>query len=707
MMHRVLFRSLALTFFLPAIFACGTKDVPDDPGPAEQQSFIHFSSDKEFRITAEESVLELSFETAETWTAMADKAWLTLDSVYGSAGSNTVSLTVRANGGYEDRSGMVVFSSGTAKDTVHVVQAEMLDFFIGDEIYDCSADGGMIEVPFVTNTEFEILIDEDCRDWISISEDTKALEAGSFALSIARNATLYKREGLVSVAAASKVCGIKIRQDGQEPVFEAKVSDRNLSAEDATFQVEVNSNLELSVTVPSWISCSIGDGVCSFRVSANNEDKARSASVVISNAEFSKKASFTVTQKSLKSLYILAVGNSFSWDAMEYLAQILREIGYTDVFLGNLYIGGCTLQTHASNVESGSGAYQYRTTTNGSWSSENAYSSLTAMKSRLWDFVSVQQASGYSGIPDSYEPYLGTVMEAFKTWCPEARRMWHMTWAYQGNSSHSDFAKYGNDQMTMYNAIINAVKTKVLARGDFDFVIPCGTVVQNLRTSFLGDNITRDGYHMSYDVGRLATALMWARQITGRSIQEITFKPSSYSYSDKTISAIKECVENAYNNPYSVTESGFSPEPIVSEEAEAIIAANGYDPSGYSAVDLRLTHNGYYNSSANSSIVTSASNSNQFAATRIFGRSEIPDGTLLILKTGFQYRPEGWVTLTTANSSGNRPGEVTTRLVEVDDAWWDNWNYRAFNISKVGKPALDAAGQAELDNAFFVYVPKP
>ena len=34
--------------------------------------------------------------------------------------------------------------------------------------------------------------------------------------------------------------------------------------------------------------------------------------------------------------------------------------------------------------------------------------------------------------------------------------VWHMTWAYQGNSGHQDFPKYDRNQMTMYNAIVNS-----------------------------------------------------------------------------------------------------------------------------------------------------------------------------------------------------------------------------------------------------------
>ena len=72
----------------------------------------------------------------------------------------------------------------------------------------------------------------------------------------------------------------------------------------------------------------------------------------------------TVEKKSLK---VLAIGNSFSVDAMEYLWDICDSAGYDDVVLGNLYIGGCSLDTHWSNMQSGASAYEYYVNEFGYW----------------------------------------------------------------------------------------------------------------------------------------------------------------------------------------------------------------------------------------------------------------------------------------------------------------------------------------------------
>ena len=109
-----------------------------------------------------------------------------------------------------------------------------------------------------------------------------------------------------------------------------------------------------------------------FIVDPNGSTQQRSATITFSNTEKGLSQSLTVNQKGAReegSIHILAIGNSFSVDAMEYLCQILIQAGYKSVKLGNLYIGGCTLKTHAENLANGFKAYTYYTTTNGTWSS--------------------------------------------------------------------------------------------------------------------------------------------------------------------------------------------------------------------------------------------------------------------------------------------------------------------------------------------------
>ena len=60
-----------------------------------------------------------------------------------------------------------------------------------------------------------------------------------------------------------------------------------------------------------------------------------------------------------KSLKILAIGNSFSVDAMEYLYQIAKNAGVEEIILGNLHYASCDLTKHYAFSSRDSAEYVY------------------------------------------------------------------------------------------------------------------------------------------------------------------------------------------------------------------------------------------------------------------------------------------------------------------------------------------------------------
>ena len=253
-----------------------------------------------------------------------------------------------------------------------------------------------------------------------------------------------------------------------------------------------------------------------------------------------------------KTLKILAIGNSFSDDALWLLPDILKSLGINNFRISNLYIGGCLLSTHATNIKENNPAYEFRTNTGDGWSTVYESALYSGLMADEWDFITMQQGSPQSGLANTYSP-LTEIIDFVKKYKPNAKLGWQMTWAYQQDSTHGAFATYNSDQTTMYNAIVGAVKSEIATNVHIGFVIPNGTAVQNARTSFLGDTLTRDGFHMSYDIGRYITALSYATLITGYDIDEVSYVPDGVS--DEIKSVCIESVKNAIKTPYRVTQS--------------------------------------------------------------------------------------------------------------------------------------------------------
>ena len=251
-----------------------------------------------------------------------------------------------------------------------------------------------------------------------------------------------------------------------------------------------------------------------------------------------------------KPVKILAVGNSFSEDSVEqYLWEIAHDAG-KEVVIGNMYIGGCSLERHLNNIKSGSADYAYRKVVDGKKTSTEGFRLSEALGDEKWDFVSIQQVSGMSGL---YETY-GTVPELLsllREKAPGATFMWHSTWAYQNGSTHGDFPNYGSDQMTMYKAIISATRQVLADNPSLKVLIPSGTAVQNMRATSVGDTMTRDGYHLDYDYGRYTAACTWAAAVLGIDLSKVTWKPAAID--EATAALCRRAAADAVAHPYDVT----------------------------------------------------------------------------------------------------------------------------------------------------------
>lgn len=127
---------------------------------------------------------------------------------------------------------------------------------------------------------------------------------------------------------------------------------------------------------------------------------------------------------------ILAIGNSFSQDATHYLNQIAKE-DCVETKVVNLYIGGCSLERHWSNVQSGAEDYLYEL--NGK-STEKYISIQEALKEERWDYIVTQQASHDSGWTDTYEPFLENLTRYIRKQAPWAEILLQETWAYEIDS---------------------------------------------------------------------------------------------------------------------------------------------------------------------------------------------------------------------------------------------------------------------------------
>lgn len=251
---------------------------------------------------------------------------------------------------------------------------------------------------------------------------------------------------------------------------------------------------------------------------------------------------------------ILAIGNSFSEDAVESNLYELAKEKNQKVIIGNLYVGGASLALHKSNIENNKDAYQYRKIdTTGKRVPMLNKSIAFALADESWDYISFQEGSANSGQLQTVQASLPAVYAFVKANAtnPHVKYVYHQTWAYAKNSTHSAFPNYNKDQLTMYNAIVN-VSQQVKNIVPIDIIIPAGTAIQNGRTSSIGDNFTRDGYHLSIPMGRYTAACTWFEAIFNQSTVGMIYKPATLSASEVAIA--QNAAHLANLKPYATTD---------------------------------------------------------------------------------------------------------------------------------------------------------
>lgn len=265
-----------------------------------------------------------------------------------------------------------------------------------------------------------------------------------------------------------------------------------------------------------------------------------------------------------KTLKFLAITSSFGLNTTQFLYDIAVAEGATDVVVARLYVGGCTLQQHVDYLTNNKNVYTYTKNNSGVWQTTEAVNMLYGIQDEDWDVIFIQQSAAGAAQVDTYSNYIDQIIgyvNAHKT-NPNAKFVWNMTWAYQKDSTQDVFVKiFGGSQQAMYLSIINAVQQKVVPRTDIAAIIPSGTAIQNARTSYFGDHLTKDTYHLN-DLGQVISGYTLYATLTGKPLTEINLSTvSSYAerksinLSDKDKAVIMEAVNTAIQNPFEVTAS--------------------------------------------------------------------------------------------------------------------------------------------------------
>ena len=254
---------------------------------------------------------------------------------------------------------------------------------------------------------------------------------------------------------------------------------------------------------------------------------------------------------------VLMIGNSFSISCLDHLPQVAADCGKR-LDLGSLYIGGCSLERHMTNVVAelkdvkAKGAYRYDRVTDLGPRVIRRDERLTDVLSRVkWDVVTIQQASHLSWKKESYHPWGDDLVKTVRRLAPQAKIVVQETWSYTPfdarfaqwkitademdarlADAYAAFAgAYGFETIRMGRAVAAWRKRLPVKYGEHSFG---GDVVggrnqkpedQFKRNADLSWSVNSDTFHLN-EKGEYLQALVWAAKLLGADLAGLTSHPA-------------------------------------------------------------------------------------------------------------------------------------------------------------------------------------
>ena len=213
---------------------------------------------------------------------------------------------------------------------------------------------------------------------------------------------------------------------------------------------------------------------------------------------------------------ILSIGNSFSGDAHRYLHALAKHNG-VNLRTVNLFIGGCSLQTHYWNMLDDRADYGY--VFNGE-STGLKVSIREALRSDSWNYITLQQVSNQSPRSESFFPYIEELAAYVRKYCPHTKILLHETWAYAEGSERLTQAMGFATAADMLSSIRDSYKKAAEVIGAHG-IIPAGEAM--LAAEEAGLSMHRDGSHASLGAGRYLLGLTWLKYLTGCDVSADTY----------------------------------------------------------------------------------------------------------------------------------------------------------------------------------------
>ena len=243
------------------LVACSGEEkvnLPDEPETPEAEITLAEGTDKHPLLDASGGTVTLHFTSTADWKATVGNvrasSWITVSPTSGKAGEASVTISVAANDGTDERTASVFLDCGDSRETIVVSQKQKDALIVSRQSYELSAGESLIEVEVEANVTFEVEVSDTWIEHIS----TRSLEKSVLSFRILANDGYEKRSGSILVRSGELQETVRIYQEGKEKEVLLLSEDMvEVGALGGTVDVQLQSSVSYickPVTEYTWVS---------------------------------------------------------------------------------------------------------------------------------------------------------------------------------------------------------------------------------------------------------------------------------------------------------------------------------------------------------------------------------------------------------------------------------------------------------------------